>query len=86
MKTFSFRDSLRPLLLTGMQALHSPVFTPSLNDAPLAISLGAAKFGVRLRPSGDDEGAMDHAGMRSDTKSMSIVMKTPLPTSHCGKT
>lgn len=66
MKTFSFRDSLRPLLLTGMQALHSPVFTPSLNDAPLAISLGAAKFGVRLRPSGDDEGAMDHAGRRAN--------------------
>lgn len=65
MKTFSFRDSLRPLLLTGMQALHSPVFIPSLNDAPLAISLGAAKFGVRLRPSGDDEGAMDHAGRRA---------------------
>ncbi|MGH6677363.1 MAG: helicase-related protein, partial [Bradyrhizobium sp.] len=65
MKTFSFRDSLRPLLLTGMQALRTPVFTPSLNDAPLAISLGAAKFGVRLRPSGDDEGAMDHAGRRA---------------------
>jgi hypothetical protein len=58
MKTYSFRDSLRPLLLTGMQALRSPVFTPSLNDAPLAISLGAAKYGVRLRPSGDDDGAM----------------------------
>jgi hypothetical protein len=66
MKTFSFRDSLRPLLLTGMQALRTPVFTPSLNDAPLAISLGAAKFGVRLRPSGDDEGAMDHAGRRAN--------------------
>jgi ATP-dependent helicase YprA (DUF1998 family) len=66
MKTFSFRDSLRPLLLTGMQALRTPVFAPSLNDAPLAISLGAAKFGVRLRPSGDDEGAMDHAGRRAN--------------------
>lgn len=65
MKTYSFRDSLRPLLLTGMQALRTPAFTPSLNDAPLAISLGAAKFGVRLRPSGDDEGAMDHAGRRA---------------------
>lgn len=66
MKTYSFRDSLRPLLLTGMQALRSPVFTPSLNDAPLAISLGAAKYGVRLRPSGDDDGAMDHAGRRAN--------------------
>jgi hypothetical protein len=66
MKTFSFRDSLRPLLLAGMQALRTSVFTPSLNDAPLAISLGAAKFGVRLRPSGDDEGAMDHAGRRAN--------------------
>ncbi len=65
MKTFSFRDSLRPLLLAGMQALRTPVFTPSLNDAPLAISLGAAKFGVRLRPSGDDDGAMDRAGRRA---------------------
>jgi ATP-dependent helicase YprA (DUF1998 family) len=65
MKTFSFRDSLRPLLLTGMTALRTPVYTPSLNDAPLAISLGAAKFGVRLRPSGDDEGAMDLAGKRA---------------------
>ncbi len=66
MKTFSFRDSLRPLLLAGMQALRTSVFTPSLNDAPLAISLGAAKFGVRLRPSGDDEGAMDHSGRRAN--------------------
>lgn len=66
MKTYSFRDSLRPLLLTGMEALHTPVFTPSLNDAPLAISLGAAKYGVRLRPSGDDDGAMDHAGRRAN--------------------
>ncbi len=65
MKTFSFRDSLRPLLLTGMQALQTPVFAPSLDDAPLAISLGAAKFGVRLRPSGDDDGAMDYAGRRA---------------------
>ena len=66
MKTYSFRDSLRPLLLTGLQALRSPMFTPSLNDAPLAISLGAAKYGVRLRPSGDDDGAMDHAGRRAN--------------------
>ncbi len=66
MKTYSFRDSLRPLLLTGMQHLHSPVFTPSLDDAPLAIALGAHRHGVRLRPSGDDDGAMDHAGERVD--------------------
>ena len=62
MKTFSFRDSLRPLLLSGMEALGTSIFKPSLNDAPLAISLGAAKFGVRLRPSGDDNGPMDKAG------------------------
>ena len=66
MKTYSFRDSLRPLLLTGMQALRTPVFTPSLNDAPLAISLGAAKYGVRLRPSGDNDGVLDHAGRRAN--------------------
>lgn len=66
MKTYSFRDSLRPLLLIGMQALRTPAFTPSVNDAPLAISLGAARYGVRLRPSGDDDGAMDHAGRRAN--------------------
>lgn len=62
MKTFSFRDSLRPLLLTGMAALRHPTYRPSLNDAPLAVALGAAKFGVRLRPIGDDDGVMDRAG------------------------
>jgi ATP-dependent helicase YprA (DUF1998 family) len=66
MKTYSFRDSLRPLLLTGMRALRTQVFTPSLNDAPLAISLGASRHGVRLRPSGDDAGAMDLAGRRAN--------------------
>lgn len=62
MKTFSFRDSLRPLLLVGMSALQHPTYRPSLNDAPLAVALGAAKFGVRLRPLGDNEGLMDRAG------------------------
>jgi hypothetical protein len=62
MKTFSFRDSLRPLLLTGMAALCHPTYRPSLNDAPLAVALGAAKFGVRLRPIGPDDGVMDAAG------------------------
>ena len=62
MKTFSFRDSLRPLLLTGMVELRQPVYKPSLDDAPLAIALGAAKHEVRLRPAGDDDGRMDRAG------------------------
>jgi len=62
MKTFSFRDSLRPLLLVGMAALRHPTYKASLNDAPLAVALGAAKFGVRLRPLGDDDGVMDRAG------------------------
>lgn len=62
LKTFSFRDSLRPLLLTGMHELKQPAFKPSLDDAPLAIALGAAKFEVRLRPTGDDDGRMNHAG------------------------
>lgn len=62
LKTFSFRDSLRPLLLTGMAALRQPVFRPSLDDAPLAIAFGAARHEVRLRPAGDDDGRMDRAG------------------------
>ncbi len=62
MKTFSFRDSLRPLLLTGMAALRHQTFRPSLNDAPLAVALGAAKYGVRLRPIGGDDGVMERAG------------------------
>jgi ATP-dependent helicase YprA (DUF1998 family) len=62
MKTFSFRDSLRPLLLVGMAAFRHPTYRPSLNDAPLAVALGARKFGVRLRPLGDDDGVMDRAG------------------------
>lgn len=62
LKTFSFRDSLRPLLLAGMSALKQPAFTPSLDDAPLAIALGGAKHGVRLRPSGAEDGRLDRAG------------------------
>ncbi|MEX2616004.1 MAG: DEAD/DEAH box helicase [Alphaproteobacteria bacterium] len=62
MKTFSFRDSLRPLLLVGMAALRHPTYKPSLNDAPLAVALGATKFGVRLRPLGDVDGVMDRVG------------------------
>ena len=64
LKTFSFRDSLRPLLLVGMDGLRHPAFRPSLDDAPLAIALGAAMHEVRLRPAGDDEGRMDHAGQQ----------------------
>ncbi|TPK87367.1 DEAD/DEAH box helicase [Mesorhizobium sp. B2-4-17] len=62
LKTFSFRDSLRPLLLRGMAELKQPAYRPSLDDAPLAIALGAAKHEVRLRPAGDDDGKMNRAG------------------------
>ena len=62
MKTFSFRDSLRPLLLAGMEALRNPKYRPSLDDAPLAVALGAARFDVRLRPAGDDQGRLDALG------------------------
>lgn len=64
LKTFSFRDSLRPLLLAGMAALKQPIFKPSLDDAPLAIALGAARHEVRLRPAGDD-GKMERAGQQA---------------------
>lgn len=67
MKSFSFRDSLRPLLLTGMAALRHPAFKPSLDDAPLAVALGAFRVKARLRPIGDDDGLMDHAGRRAST-------------------
>lgn len=65
MKTFSFRDSLRPLLLSGMEGLRNPKFRPSLDDAPLAIALGAASRGVRLRPAGDDRGSLDGQGRKA---------------------
>ncbi|MEA2906275.1 MAG: hypothetical protein QOI12_3662 [Alphaproteobacteria bacterium] len=65
MKTFSFRDSLRPLLLAGMEILRNPKYRPSLDDAPLAVALGAARFGVRLRPAGDDQGRLDSMGRRA---------------------
>jgi ATP-dependent helicase YprA (DUF1998 family) len=65
LKTFSFRDSLRPLLLAGMTALKQPAFTPSLDDAPLAIALGGARHGVRLRPIGAEDGRLDRAGRRA---------------------
>lgn len=64
LKTFSFRDSLRPLLLVGLDGLRHPAYRPSLDDAPLAIALGAAMHDVRLRPAGDDDGRMDHAGQQ----------------------
>ena len=64
LKTFSFRDSLRPLLLTGMVEFKHPAYKPSLDDAPLAIALGAAKYEVRLRPTGDDDGRMNRAGVQ----------------------
>jgi Lhr-like helicase len=62
LKDFSFRDSVRPLLLAGMSELKRPIFTPSLDDTPLAIALGGAKHGVRLRPTGAEDGRMDRAG------------------------
>lgn len=65
LKTFSFRDSLRPLLLEGMSALQQPIFAPSLDDAPLAIALGGARHGVRLRPSGAEDGRIERAGKRA---------------------
>jgi ATP-dependent helicase YprA (DUF1998 family) len=65
LKTFSFRDSLRPLLLAGMTKLKQPIFTPSLDDAPLGIALGGAAHGVRLRPTGAEDGRFDRAGTRA---------------------
>lgn len=61
MKTFSFRDSLRPLLLAGMETLRKH-YRASLDDAPLAVALGAAQHEVRLRPTGDDQGKLDRRG------------------------
>lgn len=53
LKTFAFRDSVRPLLLDGMSALATSPYKPSLDDAPLAVSLSAAMNQVRIRPVGD---------------------------------
>ncbi len=54
MKTFAFRDSLRPLLIDGMAELGTTSHKPTLDDAPMAAALSAAIHGVRLRPVGDD--------------------------------
>ncbi|MBY3294460.1 DEAD/DEAH box helicase [Rhizobium laguerreae] len=62
LKTFSLRDSLRPLLLKGMQDLAATPYKPSLDDAPLAIAFGAANRDVRLRPSGDVRDMMTEIG------------------------
>jgi hypothetical protein len=59
LKTFAFRDSVRPLLLDGMEALARSPHQPSLDDAPLAVSLSAALNHVRIRPV-DDRG--DYVG------------------------
>lgn len=56
LKTFAFRDSVRPLVLDGMTLLDAGDYRPSLDDAPLAVSLSAAAHKVRLRPIGDDRG------------------------------
>ena len=62
MKTFAFRDSVRPLLLDGMAALDRSPYRPSLDDAPLAVGLSAAMNDVRLRPVGDEAGNLFRFG------------------------
>lgn len=62
LKTFSFRDSLRPLLLAGMQDLSRSTFDASLDDAPMAIAVAAANRNVRLRPIGDVQDVMTTIG------------------------
>lgn len=54
LKTFAFRDSVRPLVLDGMALLAEHGYRPSLDDAPLAVSVSAAAHEVRLRPIGDN--------------------------------
>lgn len=54
LKTFAFRDSVRPLVLDGMALLAAQGYRPSLDDAPLAVSVSAAAHQVRLRPIGDN--------------------------------
>lgn len=65
LKSFAFRDSLRPLLLDGMDALRRSPHRPSLDDAPLAVSLSAALNQVRLRPIGDDLGSFVQLGRQA---------------------
>ncbi|MGD0108151.1 MAG: Zn-binding domain-containing protein [Rhodopila sp.] len=62
LKTFAFRDSVRPLLVDGMAALRDSPYRPSLDDAPLAVCLSAAVNNVRLRPVGDDTGNLSRFG------------------------
>lgn len=62
LKTFSLRDSLRPLLLKGMEDFAATSYKPSLDDAPLAVAFGAANRNVRLRPSGDVHDVMTEIG------------------------
>lgn len=65
LKTFSFRDSVRPLLLAGMQDLSKSILAPSLDDSPMAVALAAANRDVRLRPIGDTQGDMVKIGVRA---------------------
>jgi len=63
LNVFGFRDSVRPLLLAGMTRLRAvPGFTPSLDDAPLALALGATLRQVRLRPAGEDDRHLERIG------------------------
>lgn len=66
--TFAFRDSVRPLLLDGMAVLAGSRFKPSLDDAPLAVSLSAACNGARLRP--EDDAMGDFARWGQDAHAM----------------
>ena len=65
MKTFAFRDSLRPLLIDGMSILEGTVYKPSLDDAPMALALSAAAHDVRLRPVGDEAGVLARNGSQA---------------------
>ena len=65
LKTFAFRDSVRPLLLDGMAALAASPYEPNLDDAPLAVSLSAAMNQVRIRPV-DDRGDYVGWGRQAD--------------------
>ena len=65
MKTFAFRDSLRPLLIDGMNLLEASIYKPSLDDAPMALALSAAAHDVRLRPVGDEDGILMRNGAQA---------------------